>query len=100
MAREGDRNSRVQLLRDAQCRRRRWLSLVSLWGCLLTASLPFIVAAHAPSQNVDNFRSHQPGDEGALHDFKVVRPRFVVRGANLSRVEIWFWPTGTGIPEP
>jgi hypothetical protein len=63
-------------------------------------SLPFIAAANAPSQNIDNFRSHQPGNKGASHDFKVVRPRFVVCGAYLSKVEIWFWPAGTGIPEP
>jgi hypothetical protein len=33
-------------------------------------------------------------------DITVVRPNIVVRGKHLSRVELWFWPTGTGVTKP
>ncbi|QEE27263.1 hypothetical protein FTW19_04105 [Terriglobus albidus] len=39
-------------------------------------------------------------DSGRLHQFKIEKPNFVVTGTHLSRVEIWSWPTGTGITEP
>jgi hypothetical protein len=37
---------------------------------------------------------------GEFYDFKIARPNLIVNGANLSKVEIWCWPTGTGITEP
>ena len=33
----------------------------------------------------------------AILSFKAIQPRFVVSGRNLSSVEIWFEPTGTGL---
>jgi len=33
-------------------------------------------------------------------DFVVKRPNFIVRGNALSRVEIWCYPTGTGVTKP
>ena len=36
----------------------------------------------------------------AIRDMRIVKPNLVIRGANLSKVEIWYWPTGTGIEEP
>ena len=36
---------------------------------------------------------------GALGDFEVLKPELIIRGANLSKVELWAVPAGTGITE-
>jgi hypothetical protein len=45
-------------------------------------------------------RAHETKHASKLYDFKIIKPNLLVDGANLSKVEVWFWSTGTEITKP
>lgn len=79
--------------------RERWQLLRPVrWSVLF-----FALLVAAISQPVPNDAARTAPDRvhrGKLYEFKIVRPDFVVTGADLARVEVWLWPTGTGITNP
>jgi hypothetical protein len=68
------------------------------WVSSVAGFLLLVVPLFAYENGTD--RANEAKDAGKLHDFKIAKPDFLVDGANLSKVEVWFWPTGTGITKP
>lgn len=61
---------------------------------------PYSVALPLPRSASYQVHSASAKDSGQLHQFRIEKPDFVVDGAHLSKVEVWCWPTGTGITKP
>lgn len=79
--------------------RERWQLLRPVrWSVLFFALL--VAAISQPVPNDAARTAPDRAHRGELYDFKIVRPDFVVTGADLARVEVWLWPTGTGITNP
>ena len=78
-------------------RGRRFASVIilSVTGLILIAQSIF--STPLLSEDAGASKSAQPRGTMRLRDFRVVRPRFIVRGMNLSKVEIWCAPMGTGL---
>jgi hypothetical protein len=64
--------------------------------CLLTLCL-HLAAAGEPRPQTPSAPKHQTSPSSSFVSFRVVRPFFVIHGTNLSSVEIWISPTGTGL---
>lgn len=79
--------------------RERWQLRGPVRWSILFFALPLVAVSQSVSKNVPPAASHR-AHRGELYDFKIVRPDFVVTGADLARVEVWLWPTGTGITNP
>lgn len=81
------------------CTRRDALRLAQPYWITLFAGLPLF--ADPPFFYPESMaRVNKSRRVGKLYDFKIAKHNFVVDGANLSRVEIWYWPTGTEIMKP
>src|SRR5205823_2392983 len=59
-----------------------------------------VFSAPTPAERADTSKSRRKTSSARIHDFKIVRPRFIVHGTRLSKVEIWFSSTGTSIDGP
>jgi hypothetical protein len=79
--------------------RRDALRLIRLCCAIFITALP-LLGFSAPANQARTEQMREGKNAGQLYDFKIAKPDFVVDGANLSKVEIWSWPTGTGITEP
>jgi len=64
--------------------------------------LPIVASSLLALPRSASYQAHSAAikEAGRLHRFKIKKPNFVVDGAHLSRVEVWSWPTGTGITKP
>jgi len=74
-----------------------WSTLVQSLAILLAQAI--FIGPLAP-QDTSTGKSRQLPSTARLQDFRIVRPRFIVRGTQLSKVEIWISSTGTGLKGP
>lgn len=76
--------------------RRDELLFVRLCCSAFIVALPLLAATFSAHQ-ARAIHARERENPGKLYGFEVAKPNFLVDGANLSKVEVWFWPTGTGI---
>lgn len=79
--------------------RRHALRLTHRYWAVFILPLPLLAVPLFAYEN-DTDRANQAKDAGKFYDFKIAKPHFLVDGANLGKVEVWYWPTGTGITKP
>jgi len=79
--------------------RRDALGLAHPYWATFIVACGFLVIPLSARQN-GTAVAREAKDAGKLYDFKIAKPNFLVDGANLSKVEVWFWSTGTGITKP
>ena len=81
------------------CPHRVGSRLIPLCWAVFIVAFPLLAVPVSAHQDRSG-RSGEVNDAGKLYDFKIAKPDFLINGANLSKVEVWFWPSGTGITKP